>query len=162
MTTGLILERISRKINDYVETSLFIIGATMASVVAAQVFCRYILNHSLFWSEELARYCLVWLTFLGASTAYRRKLHPGVDFLYKNMSTAFKQYADAVVQLASSFLFIIMIIFGTQFSWFVRFQITPGLSLPKWIIFIIIPLSGSILLVHSLAFLTGSKTGTKE
>ena len=49
----------------------------MAAVVAAQVFWRYGLNASLFWSEELARHLLVWMTFLGASTAYRRRVHPG-------------------------------------------------------------------------------------
>lgn len=59
------LERISRSVNHWVEYVLFGLGFTMSVVVAVQVFFRYALNHSLFWSEELARYILVWLTFLG-------------------------------------------------------------------------------------------------
>ena len=76
------LERLSRKINFWVEYLLFGLGFAMAALVAVQVFFRYVLNHSLFWSEELARYFLVWLTFLGASVAYYRKVHPGIDIFY--------------------------------------------------------------------------------
>ncbi len=70
------LEKLSRFINRWVEFSLFGLGFTMTLIVAVQVFCRYVLNNSLFWAEELSRYLLAWLTFLGASVAYRRNVHP--------------------------------------------------------------------------------------
>ncbi len=57
------LERLSTSCNRYTEGFLLLLGLTMAAVVILQVFCRYILNYSLFWSEELARFLLVWLTF---------------------------------------------------------------------------------------------------
>ena len=72
------IDRFSRRTNTVIEQSLLGLGILMIGVVAAQVFFRYVLNHSLFWSEELARYILVWLTFLGASVAYRRGVHPRV------------------------------------------------------------------------------------
>ena len=76
-----LLKEVSSVCNTWVERSLAILGITMAAVIILQVIFRYVLNHSLFWSEELARYLLVWLTFLGASSAYYRKVHPGIDLL---------------------------------------------------------------------------------
>ena len=56
-------------------------------------------------------------------------------------------------------LFGIMIIFGTKFSYFVRLQISPALNLPKWLIFTIIPISGLILMLHSLTFFLNELKG---
>jgi TRAP-type C4-dicarboxylate transport system permease small subunit len=117
------------------------------------VFCRYVLNHSLFWSEELARYFLVWLTFLGASVAYRRKVHPGIDVIHRRMSPSKRKFCIMTVYIISMILFGVMVFFGLKFAYFVRLQISPALYLPKWVLFSIIPISGLILMVHGLAFL---------
>ncbi len=44
-------------------------------VVGLQVFSRYVLNHSLYWSEELARYLFIWLVFLSAAIVLRMDRH---------------------------------------------------------------------------------------
>ncbi len=147
------LERLSRSVNHWVEYSLFGLGFTMSAVVAVQVFSRYVLNHSLFWSEELARYLLVWLTFLGASVAYRRNLHPGIDIVVVRIPVSFQRGISIFIHLVSMILFGIMIFYGAQFSYFVRLQISPAMDLPKWIVFCIIPLSGLIFMIHSVTFL---------
>jgi TRAP-type C4-dicarboxylate transport system permease small subunit len=147
------IERLSRTLNNWIEYVLFGLGFTMSIVVAVQVFCRYVLNHSLFWSEELARYLLVWLTFLGASVAYRRNIHPGIDIVYARMPASFQKTISIVIHLISMVLFGVMIIYGIQFSYFVRLQISPALYLPKWIIFSIIPISGLVFMIHGVTFL---------
>jgi TRAP-type C4-dicarboxylate transport system permease small subunit len=128
----------------------------MALVVALQVFFRYILNHSLFWSEELARFMLVWLSFLGASTAYKRGLHPGVDLLTAGLPASLRDACSHLVHIVSLLFFIAMIIYGVQFAFFIRAQISPALYLPKWTIFAIIPASGLILAIHCLAFISAA------
>jgi len=147
------LHFLSRLLNRWIEYLLFGLGFSMAVIVAVQVFFRYVLNQSLFWSEELARFMLVWLTFLGASVAYHRGVHPGIDMLYTRLPAAWQRLTAIFVHLVSIAFFVVMIVYGVQFSYFVRLQISPALYLPKWIIFAIIPVSGAILLVHALAFL---------
>ena len=44
-------------------------------VVGLQIFSRYVLNHSLFWSEELARYLFIYLVFLGGAMVLRQDRH---------------------------------------------------------------------------------------
>ena len=146
------LEKICAAINRWIEYLLFGLGFSMAILVAVQVFCRYILNSSLFWSEELARYMLVWLSFFGATVAYYRNLHPGVDTLTARLSASKQRIFTLLVHLTSMALAMIMIISGTQFAWFVRMQISPALSIHKWIILAVIPLSGALLFVYALGF----------
>jgi len=153
------LVRISYRINLWVEKMVCAMGITMAVIVAAQVFSRYVLNYSLFWSEELARFLLVWLTFFGASVAYFYQAHPGVDALYRRLPPGLQRWARMVVHGASLCLFGVMVIHGAWFAWFVRLQITPALSLPKWIIMGVVPMSGLIFLVHGLAFLSREISG---
>ena len=153
------LKRFSYTINNWVEWSLFGLGFTMSAIVAAQVFSRYALNHSLFWSEELARYLLVWLTFLGSSVAYYRKVHPGIDIIYGRLPAPVQKTAAIVVHLVSMLLFGVMIFYGLKFAYFVRAQISPSLYLPKWIIFSVFPVSGLILTLHSFTVLLDELKG---
>lgn len=148
------LGRMSRRLNLWVENLVCVMGICMAVVVAVQVFSRYVLNYSLFWSEETARFLLVWLTFLGATVAYYYGAHPGVDVLYRRLPPGLQYGANLLVHGASMFLFTLMVIQGAEFAFFVRLQISPALSLPKWVIMGVVPLSGMIFWVHGLAFLS--------
>ncbi|MDH3320435.1 MAG: TRAP transporter small permease [Betaproteobacteria bacterium] len=61
----------------------FAIFWALASTVFYQVFTRYILDDPAGWTEEIARYLLVALVFIGASMAVRKNSHIHVDALYR-------------------------------------------------------------------------------
>ncbi len=144
---------LSKTSNRWAEYFLLLLGLSMTLIVILQVFCRYALNHSLFWSEELARYLLVWLTFTGATVAYHRNMHPGVDVFFKRLQRKNRHRIKLLVHLVSLVFFLILIWYGTSFAYFIRAQTTPALSLPKWLVFSIIPLSGLLFTLHGTAFL---------
>ena len=152
-------DTICRRVNQIVEGLLFGMGATMAAIVAAQVFFRYVLNASLFWSEEAARFLLIWLTFLGATTAYYRGSHPGIDALTRRLPRAARRVAAVTAHGAAAGLALVMIVYGARFAWFVRLQISPALSLPKWIVFAVIPVTGILLLVQITRFIAQALAG---
>jgi TRAP-type transport system small permease protein len=60
----------------------------LAAVVFYQVFTRYVLNDAAGWTEEIARYLLVAVTFLGGAMAVRRNTHIQVDFVYRFLPRA--------------------------------------------------------------------------
>lgn len=59
----------------------FILFWALAFIVFLQFFTRYILNDSLAWTEEIARYGLMWLAFIGGAVVTRRKSHIAVELL---------------------------------------------------------------------------------
>ena len=115
-----------------------VIGGLMAAIVAltlAQVIWRYVLDDPLQWSEELARYCFVWITLLGASTLLRvSDSHPRIDSLWHlagpHVRSALDLFSRAMVILCSA-----AIAFGglrmMQLNWEQR---SPSVEIPMlWI-----------------------------
>ena len=147
------IEKLSSSCNRCAEYFLLVLGVSMTATVILQVFCRYLLNHSLFCSEELARYLLVWLTFTGATVAYYRNMHPGVDVVFRRLQRKNRTRVRQCVHLVSLVFFLILIWYGCSFAYFIRAQTTAALSLPKWLVFSIIPFSGLIFALHCIAFL---------
>lgn len=64
----------------------FLLFWGLAGVVFLQFFTRYILNDSLGWTEEIARYLLITVAFVGGGMAVRRMSHIHVEFLYVYLS----------------------------------------------------------------------------
>jgi TRAP-type transport system small permease protein len=140
----------SDRVNRAVEGMLFGLGVGMVLVTGAQVFSRYLLNHSLFWSEEVGRICLVWLSFLGAACAYKRHAHIGVAFLVDRLPARARRAIALLVLLASQAFFALMVLWGLSFAWFAAAQKTPALGIPKGIPYLVIPLSGAVFSLHGL------------
>ncbi|RQD70740.1 MAG: TRAP transporter small permease [Tindallia sp. MSAO_Bac2] len=72
--------KIAKYLNENLERILVIIllGA-MSIIIGSQVFMRYIMRASLSWSEEIARYMFVWLTYIGISYGVKTNRHIKVD-----------------------------------------------------------------------------------
>jgi TRAP-type C4-dicarboxylate transport system permease small subunit len=89
---------------DGVNLSLF---ALLLILAVTQVVFRYVLMIPLPWTEELARFTLVWVTFLGAASVTRRKLHLAVDILISKLAP------EKARGLSISFDLLILIFLGT-------------------------------------------------
>jgi len=59
----------------------FVIFWSLAFIVFLQFFTRYILNDSLAWTEEIARYGLMWVVFIGGAMVTRRNTHIAVELM---------------------------------------------------------------------------------
>ncbi len=70
------------RVEDWLAVSLFWV---LGLVVFHQFFTRYALNDSASWTEEIARYLLIGVVFVGAAIGVRRNNHVQVDFFYHLM-----------------------------------------------------------------------------
>lgn len=77
----------------------FLVFWLLAFVVFYQFFTRYVIQDSAAWTEEIARYLLIVVTFVGASMAVRRNTHIHVEFLYRYMPHAATRLLSTLVDL---------------------------------------------------------------
>ncbi len=78
-------------IDKVIEFTISIIYGALVAFTVASVFCRYVLNDSIVWSEELTRYLFVWIVFLGVPFGIERGAHVSVDFLTQRVSPSLRR-----------------------------------------------------------------------
>ena len=78
------------------EIFLVILMIAAVAIVAAQVITRYVLKVSLPWSEEIARYMFLWLTWVGASYATKERKHVNIDIIYEKLPQAGKKVCTII------------------------------------------------------------------
>jgi TRAP-type C4-dicarboxylate transport system permease small subunit len=83
-------------IEDYI---VLVIFWALAVIVFAQFFSRYVLNDSIAWTEEVARYLLITIAFAGAPIAVRKNTHIHVEFFYRFIPPRVARVLSTIVDL---------------------------------------------------------------
>ncbi len=145
--------KISDRLNKWAEYLMIGLMASISLLIFTQVIFRYVFNYSLFWSEELGRYTLIWITFIGASVGFKKKGHVGVDFLYNTFSSQVKDILTVFSDFVILTLALILTIYGVNLSRFVHMQSSAALLIPMSIPYSAIAIGGFLTVFHSLSFL---------
>jgi TRAP-type C4-dicarboxylate transport system permease small subunit len=124
-------------------------------VVSANVVARYVFNYGLIWSDEIARFSLIWITFLGTAVLVRQGQHIAIDVFESKMSAGMKRFSYYLTQIIVMAVAIILIWQGTiqvgrQFG-----QISPGIQVRVGLVYTVIPLTGYYLLAYSIINILG-------
>lgn len=123
---------------------------TMFLLVFGNVITRYVFNFSLNWSEELSRYLMVWMAYLGAGLALRAGSHVAIeifqDLVPKPVRRAVRAFVGLVMLVFMGFLFVL----GCQYVQFGMTQRTPALQWPTGWIYIAIPAGALAFMLHLL------------
>lgn len=80
------------------EGAVAVLLAMMTLLVAVEVFLRYVVGTSLFFSEELARFLFVWVSFLAASLAVRSGVHVGLELFVQRLPPPGRRRLAILVQ----------------------------------------------------------------
>lgn len=104
-----VLKSLANKIDKLTEVVLITTLFVLCVALALQVFFRYVLNSPLIWSEELARYLFVWITFLGAGYGVKNKLHVEMGIVFNKLPLIWKKIVQVFINLSvmASYIFII-------------------------------------------------------
>ena len=122
----------------------------MVLVVGANVALRFSTNHSLSWSDESARYLMIWMAFLGAGLAFRQGGHVAITNLHDVMSTRMQRILRAVIVLVLLFFFAFMVKVGWDYMQRAQYQMTPAMRLSFRYVYAAMPVGFSLLIVHLL------------
>ena len=99
------LLQIIRNVNDAVVVVLFL---AMTITVIIQVFFRFVIQSPLRWTEELARYLMIWLVLMASAIAMRNRSHLQVDVLTSALPQKPKRILTAIVDLLTIVFLCIM------------------------------------------------------
>lgn len=138
-------------INTSLKYILFLLMTVLIISVFSQVLFRFVLNQPLAWTEELARYTLVWLTFLGAAYAMSLKAHIGVEFFVNKLPGSLHKILLFLSTLVSIAFFIILITQGYSMMTRSISQLSPVLKIPMGAVYAVIPFSGIILIINIIS-----------
>lgn len=120
------------KFEDYSVTILYML---MIAVIFLQVFSRFVVKYSIPWSEELARYLMVWAVFIGAGIGAKEGAHVGIDALVDVLPKKLKNYTQ-LFAYGISILFSVILIFLSiiMIQFLMRTgQTSPAMKLAMWI-----------------------------
>jgi TRAP-type transport system small permease protein len=118
--------------------------------VTMQILSRYTgLIPRYIWTEEIARFCFIWIIMIGAMIAVRDGSHFDVDVLPKG-SARFEGISRIVVHVAMALASLIFIAYGYQFAQFGAIQRSEISGLPMLTIYIAWPLAGATMLLFLL------------
>jgi TRAP-type C4-dicarboxylate transport system permease small subunit len=144
--------RINHGIARISSISIIIIMGVMTLVLGVQIFSRYVLNSSLFWSEEFARYCFIWVIFLGATVAFQKGQHICISSIMDLFHGNTRLLLDLLIQIVLLFFIVFLIRYGFSLSLnnLIWKDISPAMQVPMWCVSSIIFLAGLALLIQVL------------
>ena len=146
-------EHILNKINRFLEWFLMIIFTLLVLDVLFQVFSRYVLGTSFTWTEEFARFSLIWMTILGAAYLNAKKEHLSMDFLYQKFSEPNKRKISILIEVCISlFALFVMVIggFNLVYTTLHLEQLSGTLRIPLGYVYAIMPFSGLLIICFSI------------
>ena len=137
------------------ETVVVVLMAIMVATLAVQVFFRFVIGDPLSWTEELARYAFVWITFLGAAVAYRHRAHIVVDIMLHLVPTRARAPLAWVVEGLVAVTLVILIREGLRMVETTSNVRATMLQIPMSYIYAAIPVSAALMLVYQIERLVG-------
>jgi TRAP-type C4-dicarboxylate transport system permease small subunit len=130
----------------------------MIVIVCWQVFSRYALSTSPYWSEEVTLILMVWVGFLGTAIGFREKLHIGLEFLFVRFPQVAQRWLARAIY-ALSFLFgLYLVIQGWLFTVLTSNSTLAATQLPSSVVYAVMPVSGLMICFYTALQLFGIRT----
>jgi len=141
-------------LNKAVESLLVFIFGLLVIDVVWQVVSRYVVGKSSSFTEELARFALIWLTVLGAAYINGSKEgHLSMDFLLAKLPTNKRHARQKVIQVFMAlFALVVMVIGGGNlvFTTLSLGQMSSALQIPLGYVYAVVPVCGLIIIFFSI------------
>ena len=139
----------------------FLTGLMVLMVLAVtwQVFTRFIIRDPSSYTEELARFLLIWIGILGAAYALRTRAHLGIDLIAQRVGEKDRKRIQVTVySTVIFFAFFVMVVGGIRLVniTFSLNQISAAMGIRMGYIYTVLPLSGILMIIYSLLLMFDS------
>ncbi|MCG1037463.1 TRAP transporter small permease [Polaribacter sp. DS7-9] len=132
--------------------------------VVWQVFSRFVLKSPSTITDEISSFSLIWIGLLGAAYATGKHLHLAIDLIPEHIVNKKQGLFDGIVYLSTFvFAFIVMVIGGIRLCQlsFLFGQTSATLEIPLGLVYLVVPISGSLICYYTIDTLILKKNAHK-
>ncbi|EWH10485.1 aspartate kinase [Catenovulum agarivorans DS-2] len=159
------LHLIMNKFDRILRVFLAVLMGLLVIDVTWQVLTRFILPQPSSFTEEVARFLLIWVSLLGAAYAYRLSSHLGFDLMVKKLAAKEAVFFVRLCSVLVAIFAIAVLIVGggnlVLLTWSLG-QFSPVLNVPMAFVYAVVPLSGILFLIYSCLFFMDAETFVKN
>ena len=112
----------------------------MLLIVDVAVFMRYVMNDALAWSEEIAKFVMVWLTFFAAPIGLRMGAHVGIEVLIGNLRGRIRQLLLLLIFAGIIGLMVVFVKEGAFMTWNARIQRASTIDISIFYVYMCMPI----------------------
>ena len=145
------METIKNKLDKILSSICVFLFATLVILVSWQVFTRFVLNNPSSFSEELAKYCFVWLVLFGAALVFGENGHMRIEFIQDNMPIKLRIVAQLFIEISIILFSALVLISGgltsTKIAWT---QMSASLNVPIGYLYAVMPVSGACIIFYCI------------
>tara|TARA_R110000868_G_scaffold107780_2_gene294785 strand:+ start:55007 stop:55402 length:396 start_codon:yes stop_codon:yes gene_type:complete len=124
-----------------------------------QVFSRYFLGEPSSFTDELARYLMIWVGILGAAYVSGRNSHVAIDVLPSRLNDTKQKKLKTIVRILIILFSITALVIGGSrlvYITYVLKQFSPALQMPLALVYMVIPISGILIIYYKISDILNS------
>jgi TRAP-type C4-dicarboxylate transport system permease small subunit len=130
---------------------LVVFGAVMSVIVMLQIFFRFVIYIPLPWSEELARYLMIWTGMVGSFVALREGRHIGVTLVVDRLPLRAAAWVSVFVQVATILFLSILAKQGLALALINLNQLSPAMRIPMFFPYLAVPVGAALMIIELAA-----------
>lgn len=148
------MKQIRSQLDKIIELLLVSILSAMVINVLWQIITRYFSASPSSFSDELARYLMIWLGLIGSAYVSGKKEHVSIDYFLKKLNHKKRVLLNRIIGFTILFFAFFVMIIGGGHLVFVTIkleQLSPSLQIPLGFVYSVIPLSGLIIIFYQIS-----------
>ncbi len=158
------MDRFSRAVdsfNRWIRWICIVFSGAIFILVMAQILFRYVIKISAPWTEEAARYLMIWMALLTAGLAFQKGQHFNIDFLIGRLRVRAQNRISLFTAFFTAIFILCIILWGVPFATLGFFTISPGLEITMFLPYLAIPVAGVVMMLNLIVYI-GDLRGKKE
>lgn len=137
--------------------------ALMLIVGTYQIVVRYFFNSPSTVSEELLTYSFTWMSLLAAAYVFGKRDHMRMSFLADKVQGSRKLALEVGIEcLVFLFAAVVMVYGGVEITKLTMSQITASLRVPMGYVYLVVPVSGLVIMIYNVLNIVDLVKGDKE
>jgi len=135
------------------------------AILFITVVLRYLFNNPPVWTEEISRYVMIWIVYLGVSQSIETNTEIKIDILTQMTTSAIiKKMAHVIAVVSGIVVSVFMLFYGIEFTktLFETGQVAASIPIPMAYFYSIIPIASVLMTIKYIVRLTAQITGFKS